>query len=469
VRISMKWAKSQLDSDIGLGSYASYAKGCLVECATRALSRPAALLLCVGLLMLVPVGVSAQQCLPEDIVSLAKAGYSHQEIDGICQVSGSFFARSGRADLSTDAMARFMNSVMPIEIDGANSTKLLLRGLKYCKADNEHRAELLGYGTAGSGAGSSGGQPTVVEPSPFENADCNRPLAVVSKRVIDKNVSHSSNDFVARVILDWVPWELRLGVAEIKGSGNAVPKAATFPTNVIPVTIGNQVVAFSAAFYFFNDSVSVMLVPSVDVAQVSDLSYIPKLSSLSAFGAQDATASADARVRVTHRATNYLLDTYFSGNQSLIVDTGNQAIGNLTVKQLHGESSGVERYTVSGVVYDNNGGSYSTKISSQGTELGLDAIEIEAKSLKTCPPPSLGDINSIQCNAANAALQGGASLLSSVLTSAYRGKQLKTFGSPDTLHLTLGRIACNVDGVVKHVGTTDKYLQIDATLSFKHP
>jgi hypothetical protein len=407
---------------------------------------------------------SQQQCLPEDLVALAKAGYSKQDIDAICKVSAAFLSRSGRADLSADAMARFIDSVTPLEIDSTASTKLELRELKYCKADDEHHAELLAYGAIRSDGLSETSRGTTLE-----QADCDRPLATVSKRAIKRDAPTGSGEFVARVVLDWVPWELHMQVVEIKGSGTPGLKAPSFPTNVIPVMIGNQVIPFSAAFYFFKDSISVMLAPSVDVASISDVSYVPKLDSFSAFNAENKPNLSDARVRVSHMAINYLLDTYFSGNQALIVDTGNQAIGNLTVKQLHGEPSGADRYIVSGTVYDNNGGSYSTQVTSQGADLGLDAIKIDPR-LKNCPiPSSLNDINAIQCNATNAALQAGGGLLGSVLTSAYKGKLLRTFGTPDTLHLTLGKINCDVSGVVNHVATTNKYVQIDAGLSFKHP
>lgn len=418
-------------------------------------------------LLFCPGAKSAQQCVPDDVAALSKVGYSSQQVASICKVAAAFFGSSGRVDLKAGAVARFIDSITPIEIDGTDSKKFWLRELKYCKADNEHRAELIAYGqTARSEVDTA---PPTMSSGRLESSDCDQPLLSVSKRVINKTVEGGLQDFVARATLDWAPWELTLSVTQIIGSAKSVPGTATFPTNVIPANLGNQVIPFSAAFYFKNDSITVILVPSTEVAAIADLASIPRLSSFEAIQDVGNVASEDARISVTHRAVNYVLETYFSGGQSLTVETGNQAIGNLTVTRLHGDSSGSNQYTASGVVLDSNKGSYAAKVITDGSDLAISQIEITPNNLQICPAPTLADLKSIQCNAANAAMQAGGALLGSVVTVAYKGSLLRSFGTLDTVRITLGRISCDVSTVVRNVSSTDRYLRVDVGLAFRHP
>jgi hypothetical protein len=414
-----------------------------------------------------PAYAAGGQCSADDILALVKAGYSKQDVDSICPVSASFFGRSGRVDLSSSAISRFINSVTPLDMDGPDrnvtTDRLTLKDLKYCRASDDHQGELLAYGEVGAHP-----VPKGPAPSAFEDADCTRSLNAVSKRVI-KNGAGPTKAFVARLSLLWVPWELRLRLLEIQGNGGVLPPSVVaFPTNVIPVTVGKQVVPLSAAFYFFNDSISVMLVPSGDVAAISDVRFIPKLSSFADSYANGGKPTADVTVRVTHRAINYFVDTYFSGDQVIVVETGNQTLGTLTMRQLHGDPAGVNQYAVSGVLSDNKGTSFLIKAVAKGDDLAVDGIEMKPQNLASCPPLSFNP-DTLKCHAGNAALEASAALIGSVVTGVYRGKLLRTLGRPDVFRLTLGKLSCDISGVVSYVTSTDKYVRMDGDLKFSHP
>jgi hypothetical protein len=408
-----------------------------------------------------------QQCLPEDIVALAKAGYTKQEIDVMCKVDAPLFGRSGRADLTAATMTRFLNTVVPLEFVSDANTKGVLRNLTYCRADSDHHATLVAYGSIAAANQDSATATHISAAELSQVMDCALSLDDIATKLSQKGTVLGPKDFLARVGLEWIPWELRLQIEDLKAVAPSLPGTAVFPTNNIPVAIGNQVVAFSAAFYFFQDSITALLVPSTDVAGITDLSDIPRLSSFALFQASDNTPPQDARFRLTNRATQYLLDTYFSDNQAVVVETGNAQIGNLTVKQLHAGTTGVGQYGASGIV-STGSGSYSLKATAAGNDLAVQSIQIAPQSLPICPPLSVNP-DSIQCNASNAAIQGAASLLGGVVTAAYKGDLVRSFAAPDTIHLKMGAIVCDLNGVVKQVSTTDEYVQVDAALSFHKP
>jgi hypothetical protein len=410
---------------------------------------------------------AAQQCLPEDIVALAKAGYAKQEIDVMCKVDAPLFGRSGRADLTASTMTRFLNTVVPLEFVSGPNTKGVLRNLTYCKADTDHHATLVAYGSIAA-ANEDTATPTHISAAELSHVmDCALSLDDMATKLSQKGTVLGPKEFLARVGLEWVPWELRLQVEDLKAVAKSLPGTAVFPTNNIPVAIGNQMVMFSAAFYFFEDSISALLVPSTDVTGITSLSDIPKLSSFEVSQASEKAPAQDARFRLTNRATQYLLDTYFTGNQAVVVETGNAQIGNFTVRQLHAGTTGVGRYGTSGIV-STSSGSYSLKATAAGNDLAVESVAVAPESLPNCPPLSL-DPDSIRCNSSNAAIQGAASLVGNVATAAYRGQLVRSFATPDTIHLKMGAIVCDLNGVVKQVSATGEYVQVDVALSFRKP
>ena len=63
---------------------------------------------------------------------------------------------SARLDLSVSAMNQFMEAILPLQVSDNGAQNGVLQSVKYCKADGDHVATLVAYGSLQGGADNSG-------------------------------------------------------------------------------------------------------------------------------------------------------------------------------------------------------------------------------------------------------------------------------------------------------------------------
>jgi hypothetical protein len=407
----------------------------------------------------------AQQCSAPDIIALSKAGYTKQDINALCMVDVALLDESARLDLSVPAMNQFLEAILPLQVSANGAQNGVLQSVKYCKADGDHVATLVAYGSLQGGAGNSG-----VAANPVSHLkgplDCSMSADLNRSRQSALGAPLGVQDFFATLTMEWSPWSLHFKISAVDQSHAGLVGESTLSTQNLPIAIGNQTVPFNVVLYFLNDRISAIMAPSKDLAGITQVNQVPALSSFQTSVAGDVPPSQDVRARVSHQATQLILNTYFTGGQAVVVQTGNSQIGDVSLSHLQAGSSVAGQYTVSGNA-TSKAGAFSLVATADGADLAVEQVQISPLSLQTCPGGL--SLDAIRCNASNAALQAGATLLGNVVTAAYKGDLVKNLGTTEVVHLPLGSTSCNVSGTVKQVSSTEKFLQVDASVNFQKP
>jgi hypothetical protein len=405
------------------------------------------------------LGIAAygQQCSPSDVIALAKAGYSKPDIDRMCQVVEPFFQRSAEAELGTTVFNELLAASMPLKFSSGT-----IKAAKYCATGDERKAMLVAYGQFG---GAENGEASVsldLTQAP-DALSCALTVQQRGQAVAKAGKQLGNHEFLGTFQLAWVPWEFQLSVSETFPANIVVGETLHFTTKDLPVAVGSDTLSFSSSFYFLNDRLAAIFAPSGDVDTITDLSLIPRFSAFSTFGPTQPIQSDGARVRVTHVATQYLLDTYFNGKEQLVVKTGNPVLGDLLLRNLKGGAPSDNQYLVSGTVTF-RGSTFLSKALSTGSDLSVATVQITPQSLNNCPSPPFSAA-AIRCTAENAAIQGTAGLVAQGLTTAYGGKLLRSFGQLDKVPIRLGSLQGSITTVVNQVSATGSYLQVDTSMS----
>jgi hypothetical protein len=423
------------------------------------------MVLCVAVGMMTQVAV-AQQCSAADIIALSKAGYTKQDINALCMVDVALLDESVRVDLSVSAINQFLDAVLPLQISNAGTQNGVLQNVKYCKADSDHAASLVAYGTLQRSGTDSSTAATNQANHLKGPLDCSMSADLNRQHQSDLGVILSAQEFFATIVMEWSPWGLKFKMNTADRAHAGLIGETTLSMQNLPVAIGSQTVPFNIVLYFLDDRVSAVMAPAKDLAGITQLSQVPTLSSFQTSVAGDLPPSQDIRVRVSHQATQLILNTYFTGNQAVLVQTGNSQIGDISLSHLQAGSSVAGQYTVSGNAAS-KGGAFSLVVTATGADLAVNQVQISPLSLQSCPAEV--SLDAIRCNASNAALQTAATVLGNVVTAAYKGELVRNFGTTDVVQLPLGSTSCNLSGTVKQVSSTEKFLQLDASVSFQKP
>ena len=192
---------------------------------------------------------------------------------------------------------------------------------------------------------------------------------------------------------------------------------------------------FNVALYFLSGRISAIMAPTKDTGGITQLDQVPTLDSFQTSVADDVPPADHVRVRVSHQATQLILNNYFIGNQAVVVQTGNSQIGDVVLTHLQAGSSAAAEYVVSGNA-SSKAGVFSLLAKATGADLAVEQVSISPLSLQNCPGGLSAD--AIKCNASNAALQAGASVLGNVITAAYKGDLVRTLGTPETVRYFAG-------------------------------
>jgi hypothetical protein len=420
----------------------------------------------------------SSQCSKEDVLRLAQAGYKKAEVEALCQTSSAFFSRSALAEFQPFAVRRFVNSIVPVSLSAPSGQKggVWLEDVQYCRTVGEHKSEMLGFGEVEHSTVGGTHLQSIPAYAVFQESDCSLSLNEVTKKVTTR-IASNIDWFVSRVEFEWIPWKLRLRVLssdtnpKFSSTNNPISSSASveIPTSKLQLAIGNQEVSFNMAFYFSDKSMSVIFLPEADAMGVTDVSQVPALPSLVDWSGSPALPdTVNARFLITHKALNFLADTYFNSNQAVTVQTGVPALGSVQLKNLRDLSSNLNQFSISGVGVDSGNKSYACRVDFQGSDIQLRNISIEPQDLEKCPPLSF-DQESINCNARNATRSGGAELVAQALNAAYGGRALKTFGKPDKVRLNIGSTNTDVSVYVSSIHSTPNALELSTWITFARP
>jgi hypothetical protein len=169
-------------------------------------------------------------------------------------------------------------------------------------------------------------------------------------------------------------------------------------------------------------------------------------------------------VEVRNSAANHFGDVFFSGNQTVVVDSESKTAGTFSIKRLVGDIAKDNEYSASGILDDGSGHTFDVKAIAKGGDLAVESIDITPR-LAPCKPLSL-DAETIRCHAAAAALKVTAGAFSTGLSLAYRGKLIRDLGKPETVVLTVGDRPLSITAVVRRISAVDRSLKVDAALTF---
>src|SRR5260370_17570876 len=137
--------------------------------------------------------------------------------------------RSVFAELSRNALGRFVNSLTPIEVQvptGRPGTagKIVIEDVKYCKASTSHSAILLRYGSLSSTA-TAPARTIVTDSQRFTFRDCTVAISAVRDRLAGGRAA-----VVANLSIISHPWKLTIKVKRMA----AGPSTHISPRNAPP-------------------------------------------------------------------------------------------------------------------------------------------------------------------------------------------------------------------------------------------
>ena len=159
----------------------------------------------------------AQQCSAPDIIALSKAGYTKQDINALCMVDVALLDESARLDLSVPAMNQFLEAILPLQVSANGAQNGVLQSVKYCKADGDHVATLVAYGSLQGGAGNSG-----VAANPVSHLkgplDCSMSADLNRSRQSALGAPLGVQDFFATLTMEWSPWSLHFKISAVDQS-----------------------------------------------------------------------------------------------------------------------------------------------------------------------------------------------------------------------------------------------------------
>jgi hypothetical protein len=401
----------------------------------------AVILVSLSMILLLPTSINSAAAVSSNSLGSSPAGSTNLS-------NGTMFI-----ELSRVALARFLNSLMPIQmaVPGASTGSgiLSIRDVRYCKPTSRYAATLLGFGQVSPSRPQPNSAKVVTDSAVFSDADCTGDL-----KAIEARIPRANGSIVAKLALDWEPWKLKIKVEQLAGDGSQDLSKWTgaqgiVPTDSIPILIGDKQVPFNGAIAFSGYSLSVLLLPTENIQNTVGLSDI----SWPAQGMSNWTHSADVRLEISLTALNYLASNYLGGDQKVIAPDV-PVVGRISLKNLTVSGPSDNQLLISGTLFDGNNNSYKTKILLKGADLSVSSVDIQPQSqdflLRTV-----------------AATISGA--LSSDPPTGYRGILIRKLVKPDTIHLKTDTASADIQIVISSVNSSSGSLRVGAWVIFGSP
>jgi hypothetical protein len=309
---------------------------------------------------------------------------------------------------------------------GIGAEDVVLVDARYCGGNGKHRGRIVG----------------VLRPSaddvpnlpPIDAQDCQAKLDNVARRLA--GAAGDGKIAVVELSVEWVPWELRVSIAEVAPVGEGarplprtLARAKAAGPLVVVDTSGLQLatergstLGLDLALSFPKDGVLATLTPACS-------GCVPPSRKPIVSG--EAPGDADASVAATLRFANRIV-AFYSEEGPLVLEVERQSVEIRNIQVAGGEGTlSVSGRATSRAVAE----TALIHIESAGPDLRLAEVRAEAE-MEKCG--HRGEIADARCDLRNAMRGPAATALAAAITSRYRGKPLRTIVAPPPFSFDAG-------------------------------
>lgn len=357
----------------------------------------------------------------------------------------------GHAVLGRIALGRLFNALAPLglQVAGGDSQpqQVTLTEIRYCGIDTASRARLLALATLGATAPVGGGVPG---PLITTEADCDASLATVLRaRAI-------AGGLVARIEVEWQPWDLRFRVSEARSAGTLpvglVGQEFTVPTAPLDLTIGARELPLALSLRFAHSAIVVGL------QTVGPPGASPRLT-------PGAMVSPDLRLFVSLASLNWIAKDYFKDGQPLKV-TGSGLASDLELTSLRVDAPQDNTLLVTGVATSSDQAAFDIKAALAGTDLTVASVEV-APRLRQCG--GLDPLEALGCQTENAVHTAAALTLGPLLTGLFHDQTVRELSRLQPIPVRLGALRCDIRVFLDQISVRHKELEVVARLGIERP